>query len=285
MRTLYASDLDGTLLGSDSLLSGNTVRMLNDVIGRGALFTVATARTPATVSRLMNDVAMPLPAVVMTGTALWNQTDGRITNRVTIPELTLGPLLDIYRRHNLPTFVYTFEGEKIMVYHIGRLSDMERDFMNERSGSPYKIFDVPEDGDSSLPESLEQVVLLYSMQPGQEIGEVYHEILSGGKVNPLYYHDFFGPDTGILEVFPANASKAEALKRLASESGADRLVVFGDNINDIPMMRLADVAVAVENAVDQVKEEADIVIGPNDEDSVARFITADFNKSSLTPHF
>ena len=60
---------------------------------------------------------------------------------------------------------------------------------------------------------------------------------------------------------------------------ADRLVVFGDNINDLPMMRLADVAVAVENAVEEVKAEADIVIGPNTSDSVARFIIDDFRGS------
>ena len=53
-------------------------------------------------------------------------------------------------------------------------------------------------------------------------------------------------------------------------------MVFGDNLNDLPMMRVADLAVAVENALPQTKAEAHKVIGPNTADSVARFIHEDF---------
>ena len=49
-------------------------------------------------------------------------------------------------------------------------------------------------------------------------------------------------------------------------------MVFGDNINDIPMMRIADEAVAVANAKDEVKESATAIIESNDTDAVARFI-------------
>ena len=72
-KTLYVSDLDGTLLGEDSRLSAVTVATLNHVIGElGGLFTVATARTPATVVPLMSQVHSTLPFIVMSGAALWN---------------------------------------------------------------------------------------------------------------------------------------------------------------------------------------------------------------------
>ena len=278
-RTLYVSDLDGTLLSADSRLTAATENMLNGIISEGALFTVATARTPATVYTLLQNVRLRLPAIVMTGTAMWRQDTGRMTDTVTIPPATVGMLLEVYRRHGLPTFVYPFREGRILIYHIGKMSAMERDFMNERAGSPYKEFLIPVSGDSELPSPLEDVALLYSMQPTQEVRETYEDIRAHIDVNPLYYHDSFGPETGILEVFPPQASKANALRRLAEQVKADRLVVFGDNINDLPMMRLADVAVAVENAVEEVKAEADIVIGPNTSDSVARFIIDDFRGS------
>ena len=267
------------LLSADSRLTAATENMLNGIISEGALFTVATARTPATVYTLLQNVRLRLPAIVMTGTAMWRQDTGRMTDTVTIPPATVGMLLEVYRRHGLPTFVYTFREGRILIYHIGQMSAMERDFMNERAGSPYKEFLIPVSGDSELPSPLEDVALLYSMQPTQEVRETYEDIRAHIDVNPLYYHDSFGPETGVLEVFPPQASKANALRRLAEQVKADRLVVFGDNINDLPMMRLADVAVAVENAVEEVKAEADIVIGPNTSDSVARFIIDDFRGS------
>ena len=81
---------------------------------------------------------------------------------------------------------------------------------------------------------------------------------------------------GVLEVIAPGANKASAIDRVARMCGADRTVVFGDNLNDLPMMRAATVAVAVGNAVDAVREAADVVIGPNHTDSVARFIEQDF---------
>ena len=67
-------------------------------------------------------------------------------------------------------------------------------------------------------------------------------------------------------------SKANAIKSLASEIYAEKIVVFVDNLNDIPMMKIADIAIAMGNAYPEVKEVATHVIGPNSDDSVARWI-------------
>ena len=75
-----------------------------------------------------------------------------------------------------------------------------------------------------------------------------------------------------LEICPDNSTKAKAILRLKEETGADRLVVFGDSVNDLPMFAAADEAYAVSNAIDDVKAAATGIIGSNDEDSVARFI-------------
>jgi hydroxymethylpyrimidine pyrophosphatase-like HAD family hydrolase len=90
------------------------------------------------------------------------------------------------------------------------------------------------------------------------------------------YVDIFGEKTGLLELFAPGVSKAEAVKQLAQDVEADRVVVFGDNLNDIPMMQVADVAIAVENALPEVKAIAHKVIGANTTDAVARFIEEDF---------
>jgi hydroxymethylpyrimidine pyrophosphatase-like HAD family hydrolase len=88
----------------------------------------------------------------------------------------------------------------------------------------------------------------------------------------MVYHDIFDESEGYLEIFTAGTSKAGAIRELAREVGAGRIVVFGDNRNDIAMMQAADHSVAVGNAFDEVKAVASEVIGPNTADSVARWI-------------
>ncbi len=43
------------------------------------------------------------------------------------------------------------------------------------------------------------------------------------------------------------------MRAVAARYGADRTVAFGDNVNDLPMMLAADHAVAVANALQEVK--------------------------------
>ena len=270
--TLFVTDLDGTLLGGDSLVSPATEEMLNAAIAKGAMFSVATARTPSTVDWLLRNVDARLPFIVMTGSAMWDSATQKYSNVVHITSDDASRVMEQFRCRELPTFIYTLADGVIDIYHYGPLSDTEKDFISHRDDSRFKVFHIPEDGTSRLPEPLENVVLFYAMQPSRRSEAVYNDIRKIPGCNPIYYHDMYGPDLGILEVFSSEASKANALRKLKSLTGASRVVAFGDNINDLPMLREADVAIAVENAVAEVKEAADIIIGPNTSDSVARFI-------------
>lgn len=271
MPTLYVSDLDGTLLDGDSRLSPRSVALLNESIASGALFSIATARTPATVSRLLRDVDCRIPLIVMTGAAIWDMRNRRYIHASFHNEDTARQLLSIYKSRGLSTFIYTLgQDDVIHIYHIGGMSDLEREFIAERADSPYKTFHIPEGGDSEIPDScLGRVLLFYSMRPTSEVRPVYEEIRFVENQRANFYHDIYGEDTAILEVFGPGASKADAVRILALRTGADRITAYGDNINDLPIFAIADDAVAVENAVPEVKAVASRVIGANTSDSVA----------------
>ena len=276
MKTLFISDLDGTLLGSDSRLSAKSIDLLNDSIAKGVLFSVATARTPATVSRLLADVDCRIPLIVMTGAAVWDRNRNQYIHACFHRESTARLLLSIYREYGLSTFIYTLgEDNRIHIYHIGKLSDLERKFMAERSDTPYKIFHIPDDGDSDIPEvCFGRILLFYSMRPTAEVKRVHDIIKDHTDLRAVFYHDIFGDEIALMEVFSPDASKANAVRILARSLGADRIVAYGDNVNDLPILEIADDSVAVENAVDAVKDVASRVIGPNTADSVAADINS-----------
>lgn len=273
MKTLYVSDLDGTLMQPDASISPRAVAMLNEAIASGKLFTVATARTPATVSGILKEVNMRLPAVVMTGAALWDTHTGHYSDVCHIDAALTEELIRIYVSTDTPIFVFELQNDMLDIFQVGgRLTPQQRQFMEERIDSPFKRFHVNEDGTSTFPSAPGKVVLFYTMLPDAKARCMYEVTEKLHGVRSQYYHDIYGPEIGILENFSAKATKARAIRTLADRLGADRIVCFGDNINDLPMMAEADIAVAVENALPEVKAAADIIIGPNTSDSVARFI-------------
>lgn len=271
--TLYVSDMDGTLLNSQSVISPATAAILSRVISAEALFTVATARTPATVVPLLSGVGVKLPYIVMTGAAMWNNsTRGYECVRAFSPE-TVCCICGIFERHGLHPLVYRRHGSFLEVHHTGDYSEQEQQFVAERQNLELKHF-MPDDPDYS--QSPDDALLIFSMQNYERLRAVHDEIAATTQCSVMFYHDIFDPQSGILELYAPGTSKSAAIATLASRVGADRVVVFGDNRNDIDMMRRATHAVAVAGAVPETKAVASEIIGSNDADSVARWIEKDF---------
>lgn len=272
-KTLYVSDLDGTLLDDTSQVSPQSVAMLNRAIDHhGALFTCATARTPATIVKLMEKVHIHLPMIVMAGAAMWNNSSRSYDHVSAIPESVVLQLLNTYSRHAVHPFVYRRCGNAIEAFHSSTMSEAESEFMRARCGTPYKRFVLTEDCSYG---NEEEAMLVFSIDRYDRLLAIYRDIVANIHCTPVCYRDIFDESMGILEVYAESTTKASAIHSLAQEIGADRIVVFGDNRNDMPMMRIADVSVAVANAFPEVKALADVVIEPNTSRSVAQWILHD----------
>ena len=141
ISTLYVSDLDGTLLNEHSQVSAESAAMLNEAIERfGAQFTCATARTPATIVPLMQNIHMQLPMIAMAGAAMWNPVRSAYENVRTIGEAQIRQIVDIYERHGARPFVYRHHAGIIEAYHSAQLSAAERELVEPRSPTPLKRF-------------------------------------------------------------------------------------------------------------------------------------------------
>ena len=72
MKTLHISDLDGTLLDNEGKLSDENKRRINNLIEKGLLFTIATARTFATVVPILDGVKINCPVILMNGVMIYD---------------------------------------------------------------------------------------------------------------------------------------------------------------------------------------------------------------------
>lgn len=263
--------MDGTLLGSDSKVSGESAEIISRLSHEGAMITVATARTPATVEVLLKDTYTSIPAIVLTGAAMWDRAAQRYVNPVLHSPEALPPLMETFHDAGINPFIYVLGDDGFLrVYHNGEMNSHERKFYEERQylGLKRFILDSPEGAECPIAGT----ILVFAVGEFAAIEQVADKLRQDERLSVSCYRDIFNHDIAFIEVFGAGVSKSAAVKKLAEMVGATAVTVYGDNLNDLSMMEVADDSVAVSNAVPAVLERANRRIGPNTESSVAKDI-------------
>lgn len=268
MKTLYVSDLDGTLLRSNEKTSDYTNAVINDLVGKGMVFSYATARSYVTSHKVTEGLVVNIPLITYNGTMIVHNADGSFLRKNFFGTDVLSVLQDLFS-HGIYPIVYSFlEGEEKFSYCWAKCTEEVKQFVETRKDA--RSHPVEDE------EALQQGEIFYITCIGDE-----------KKLAPFYekykdvYHCVFQKDiySGAqwLEILPAEASKANAIRQLREQLACDKLVVFGDGKNDIDMFEMADEAYAVENAVPELKGIATGVIADNDSDGVARFLSEHFD--------
>ena len=114
----------------------------------------------------------------------------------------------------------------------------------------------------------------------ETIAPLYEKVKQYKGWESLFQKDTYR-DEFWLEICPQNCTKAKSILKLKEQLGFEKLVVFGDSLNDISMFKIADESYAVANAMDELKKIATHIIGSNEEDSVVDLLKERFNSPSL----
>ena len=81
-----------------------------------------------------------------------------------------------------------------------------------------------------------------------------------------------GTRYNLMQAINLEATMEKGAQKLKEMLGCDKIVAFGDGVNDIPLFRAADESYAVENACTELKEIATAIIGSNEDDSVVKWL-------------
>ncbi|NLK27932.1 MAG: HAD family hydrolase [Clostridiales bacterium] len=273
MNTLFISDLDGTLLRPNVELSKRTIRVLNKLIAQGMKFSVATARTIASVKPILKDVTIELPLILMNGACIYDSTENRYIKVEHFSEKSKNLLLSVIKEYQLKGFAYSIKEDVLSTYYEDISTKPLRDFYKERVNKYKKPF-IQVDNFADLKE--EPLIYFSLMDRKESLDEVYQIFQDIPDVNCTYYKDNYTPDIWYLEIFHNQASKYHAVQYLRDHYYFDSIVCFGDNRNDLPLFQGSDIKIAVANAFPELKIKADIIIGSNQEDGVATWLEKNF---------
>lgn len=249
MIKLIASDLDGTLVKNyEQAIPEETFDLIRRLKDRGVMFVPASGRQYANMRRLFAPLGYEVPYIAENGSLCIYNDDLLSTGQ--IPPATIRHILDIlmeYRREyhtghcilSVKDTYYTDSNDKEFM-----------DYMLHAMGNI--VVQIPDL--RTVDEPLLKAAVC-DFNGTEHLLPFFSERLKGEirvATSASHWIDFIAPD----------ANKGTALKALMERLGIhkDECICFGDQQNDVEMLKLAGTSYAMDTAVPEVAEHADHVI-------------------------
>jgi len=257
---LIVLDLDGTTLNSNNLIPENLKDILIHLVSSGMCRVVlASGRSISSMKTLASDLGLTAPLVTLNGGVIIDPITNEIYNENNLPIKTYKESLLILRMLNINFVVFTSFGvyaeepseiTDILIKYTENEIKWAKNF--ESIKNPVKILFIPKSKESS------------------------NEIK---KETSFLDIDIIESGFSFTEIVPKGVNKGSALKIVSEmlEIDTKDIIAFGDNENDIEMLQLAGTGVAMGNAPDHVKAEADLVTDTNDDDGIYKILKQIFD--------
>ena len=246
-------DLDGTLLKTDKTISDRTVEAVLSAREKGYIIGVSTSRSESNsrsfIHRLSPDI------IISSGGALVSLNGEKII----VEEFTGDETAEIIAKaRDIVGDIYITadtadESAEYYRNHIPPQDELEKswgesiftDFNDFRKPTLKLCFEIT---DEKMAEELEKAL-----------------------VNCDFIHF---TDGDWYKVTKAGITKETAIRKLSEKIGVglENITAFGDDLADIGSLKMCGTGVAMGNALDVVKEAADVIIGSNDEDGIAEYL-------------
>lgn len=252
---LLLFDLDGTLLRSDKTISDYTLEVLEKCREKGLLVGISTSRSEKNFLTFLKELRPDV--IISSGGALLKYQDEYIHKAEFSPEET-SQMIGLAREI------------------CGADVEITIDTLTEHYWN-YKI--DPNKLDASWGESI-----YTNFEDFQECGlkmcvEIFDVAKAAQLAESLPGCDCVKFTDGEWYKFTKKtATKETAIITLCEKCGisVDSIIAFGDDLVDIGMLKLCGKGVAMGNALEEVKQAADVVIGSNDEDGIGEYLEKEF---------
>ena len=250
MIRMILTDLDHTLLRQDGSISGETLRVLEECRAKGILFAIATARYWIGAERYI-DLLKPDYEITTDG-ALIHAADECIYSCSFSEEETNRLLKEIFAVR--PEAEVTVATGKTVLWNSLHIAESARLYK-----AVYCDYKEP------LTCRANKLAVEFDKK---EYAEKIAEKMDC-KLQCFRNENWYA-------FLPKDAGKVQAIEALSKWSGISisDIVSFGDDLNDVEMLRTCGTGVAVENAIPEVKKVCDFVTTSNDEDGVAAYLTS-----------
>jgi len=256
---LLISDVDGTLVTRDKLLTPRAISAVKALRGAGVGFAITSARPPRGLGMLVEPLSLSLPIAGFNGGVLANP-DLTVIETHPIDPAAARKTVEMFKRLGADVWVYdadTWFVRNPLAPHVAREAwilsfgpEMAQDFSDAVLDRAIKIVGVSDD---------EAVMAACEKAAPSELGEA----VSATRSAPYF-----------LDVTHPLATKGCVVATLARRLGLEpaQIATIGDMPNDVLMFLKSGFSIAMGNAADAVKAQATAVTDSNENDGFAKAV-------------
>ena len=267
---IYITDLDHTFLRTDQSVSDFSAKIWNEKT-KDAILSVATARSFQKSHDFLDKLHLDAPMILLDGTMIVSP-EKKLIDIKTVNKALGDAIIDEGARYGIYPFVIALKDIKTLgeAFLFPTTLNTHQHGVLENYRNDPRMVECKEIRAMDMNLKLVYFGEYTTLHPmTKNFERIFGEALEY-KLSPEKYSDGW-----FLTILHPEGDKAHALEKVMDYLDRDPadVTVFGDSINDIGMFKLAGTSVAVSNALDEVKEVADIVLPhSNDEDGVARYL-------------
>lgn len=280
MIKLIASDMDGTLLNDDHMISEENLKAIRKAQEMGRHFTIVTGRDYDAVKSYLKECNLKCECILSNG-AEYRDVNGNIIESVYMNKKSVKIAFDILNEAGLCIQLMTNDGSYITNKESDKKAIIDR----------FKLFNP-----TMTEEEVEKFVVKFHKERGmKEIDNIYEILESDVEVLKIVTFDndekliaelkeklrentsdlavasTFSND---IEISDIKAQKGLILAKTIKKMGLDKseVIVLGDSFNDYSMFTEFENSYAMENAISEIKEIAKYITDTNNNDGVAKAI-------------
>ena len=253
---MVVSDMDGTLLTKDGILTEATEEAVRQVKEAGLMFVLATGRAIQGARKYEEQLHLSGPVITYNGAVIVNAEDDKVLFQQDLREEDSRRLLDLGSQCG--TTMCIWSAQKLYC----NLDNERLKQYKEISGVEAEVI---QDFEQVLRQGITKMVWYDDADKVQDMIQKI-QALPGTEVSCCTSKPTF------LEIFSSKASKGEALKKVAQlyHISREEIMAIGDGANDSTMLEYAGLGVAMANAPQVTKAAAQYITSSSEEDGVPK---------------
>ncbi len=269
MEKLFITDLDGTFLGSDRVITKFANQALKNYDNVG----IATGRNIFSVYKIIKDSHFNKNIILCNGACIYDMESDSFSNIIAINPRLYDRISALITQVSTKPIIIGFKGERPYYQYMHNHNRQYDKFLNYA-----KFYDSALETKVNSFDFENQVIEIIYYDSKENILRIKNQFESNFPNQFMYEcrYSVMIDDKRLwfLAIFDATVGKGQAVERIACEQqvNSSEVYVFGDGENDVDMFIKPFRKIAVHNAVREILELADVIIGKNTDDSVIKYI-------------